>query len=66
MVTKSLPVESISYEVNYWNKFYITDYVSGGELFTHLNQNEQFEERDVRIYIGEITLALETLHQVKW
>jgi hypothetical protein len=31
--------------------------VSGGELFTHLNQNEQFEERDVRIYIGEITLA---------
>ena len=38
--------------------------MSGGELFTHLNQYEQFEEKDVRIYIGEITLALETLHQV--
>ncbi|XP_071162584.1 ribosomal protein S6 kinase alpha-5-like [Mytilus edulis] len=42
----------------------ILDYVSGGELFTHLNSNEQFEEKDVRVYIGEITLALETLHKL--
>ncbi|XP_052272936.1 ribosomal protein S6 kinase alpha-5-like isoform X2 [Dreissena polymorpha] len=42
----------------------ILDYVNGGELFTHLNQREHFTEREVRIYIGEIVLALETLHKL--
>lgn len=41
-----------------------TDYVGGGELFTHLYQREHFEEDEVRIYIGEIILALEHLHKV--
>ena len=41
------------------------DYVSGGELFTHLYQREKFAEREVRIYIAEIILALEHLHKVK-
>ena len=40
------------------------DYVSGGEMFTHLYQREHFTEDEVRIYIGEIVLALETLHKV--
>jgi len=40
------------------------DYVSGGELFTHLYQRERFTVDQVRIYIGEIILALEHLHKV--
>lgn len=42
----------------------ILDYVSGGELFTHLYQREHFAEDEVRIYIGEIILALEHLHKL--
>ena len=41
----------------------IADYVNGGELFTHLYQREKFTENEVRIYIGEIVLALEELHK---
>lgn len=40
------------------------DYVSGGEMFTHLYQRDHFPEEAVRIYIGEIILALEHLHKV--
>ncbi|XP_017770517.1 PREDICTED: ribosomal protein S6 kinase alpha-5-like [Nicrophorus vespilloides] len=42
----------------------ILDYVAGGELFTHLYQREHFQEDAVRIYIGEIILALEHLHSL--
>ncbi|XP_008199672.1 ribosomal protein S6 kinase alpha-5 isoform X2 [Tribolium castaneum] len=42
----------------------ILDYVAGGELFTHLYQREHFTEDEVRIYIGEIILALERLHSL--
>lgn len=42
----------------------ILDFVSGGELFTHLYQRDRFQEHEVRIYIGELILALETLHKV--
>lgn len=42
----------------------ILDYVSGGELFTHLYQRERFREEEVRLYIGEIILALEHLHKL--
>ncbi|XP_072102134.1 ribosomal protein S6 kinase alpha-5-like isoform X2 [Mobula birostris] len=42
----------------------ILDYVSGGEMFTHLYQRDHFSEADVRIYIGEIVLALEHLHKL--
>ena len=42
----------------------IADYVSGGELFTHLYQRDYFTERDVQIYIAEVVLALERLHSV--
>ncbi len=37
--------------------------MNGGELFTHLYQREKFTENEVRIYIGEIILALEHLHK---
>lgn len=39
------------------------DYVSGGELFTHLYQREHFNESEVRVYIAEIVLAMEQLHK---
>uniref|UniRef100_A0A665XBU6 Ribosomal protein S6 kinase n=1 Tax=Echeneis naucrates TaxID=173247 RepID=A0A665XBU6_ECHNA len=42
----------------------ILDYVSGGEMFTHLYQRDHFPEDAVRIYIGEIILALEHLHKL--
>uniref|UniRef100_A0ACB8G549 Ribosomal protein S6 kinase alpha-5 n=1 Tax=Sphaerodactylus townsendi TaxID=933632 RepID=A0ACB8G549_9SAUR len=42
----------------------ILDYINGGELFTHLSQRERFTEDQVRIYIGEIVLALEHLHKL--
>ncbi|VEN34086.1 unnamed protein product [Callosobruchus maculatus] len=42
----------------------ILDYVAGGELFTHLYQRDHFTEDEVRIYIGEIILALERLHSL--
>ncbi|XP_042294754.1 ribosomal protein S6 kinase alpha-5 [Sceloporus undulatus] len=42
----------------------ILDYINGGELFTHLSQREKFTEDEVRIYIGEIVLALEHLHKL--
>ncbi|XP_068779712.1 ribosomal protein S6 kinase alpha-4 isoform X2 [Struthio camelus] len=42
----------------------ILDYVSGGELFTHLYQRDHFSEAEVRIYAGEIVLALEHLHKL--
>lgn len=41
------------------------DYVSGGELFTHLYQRDHFSEEEVRFYSGEIILALEHLHKVR-
>ena len=45
--------------------YLLPDYVNGGELFTHLNLREHFTEKEVKIYIGEIVLALETLHKVR-
>lgn len=43
----------------------VADYVSGGELFTHLVQRVRFKEQEVALYSGEIVLALEHLHQVR-
>lgn len=40
------------------------DYVNGGEMFTHLYQRQYFREAEVRVYGGEIVLALEHLHKV--
>lgn len=43
---------------------FLTDYVNGGELFTHLVQRVRFKEQEVALYSGEIVLALEHLHKV--
>ena len=44
--------------------FYIgQEYVPGGSLFDLLVKNHHFEVKDVKIYIAEIALALEYLHQ---
>ncbi|KAF4009856.1 hypothetical protein G4228_001277 [Cervus hanglu yarkandensis] len=42
----------------------ILDYVNGGEMFTHLYQRQYFKEAEVRVYGGEIVLALEHLHKL--
>lgn len=42
----------------------ILEYVNGGEMFTHLNQRERFTEDEARLYIAEVTLALEHLHSL--
>nr|XP_061817986.1 ribosomal protein S6 kinase alpha-4-like isoform X2 [Nerophis lumbriciformis] len=42
----------------------ILDYVSGGEMFTHLYQRDHFSEEAVRLYSAEIILALEHLHKL--
>ncbi|KAM7355152.1 JIL-1 kinase isoform 1-T2 [Cochliomyia hominivorax] len=44
--------------------YLVLDYVSGGELFTHLYKAEHFSESTVRIYIAEVVLALEHLHKL--
>ncbi|CAF0969681.1 unnamed protein product [Didymodactylos carnosus] len=42
----------------------VMDYVSGGELFTHLNRRQHFTEPDAKTYIAELTLALDHLHKL--
>ena len=42
----------------------VLDYVSGGELFTHLYNREHFSEDEARFYIAEVAVALDHLHKV--
>ncbi|BFZ62958.1 Serine/threonine-protein kinase [Saitoella coloradoensis] len=42
--------------------YLVTDYMSGGELFWHLQQEGKFSEARARFYIAELVLALEHLH----
>ncbi|XP_042897727.1 ribosomal protein S6 kinase alpha-5 isoform X2 [Parasteatoda tepidariorum] len=42
----------------------VLDYVSGGELFTHLFHREKFTEDQAKIYVAEVILALEHLHKL--
>ena len=44
--------------------FRLLDYVSGGELFTHLYNREHFSEEEARFYIAEVAVALDHLHKV--
>ncbi|KAK4699765.1 hypothetical protein P7C70_g6494, partial [Phenoliferia sp. Uapishka_3] len=44
--------------------FFVIDYKSGGELFSHLQKDGgRFEEDKVRFYLCEIILALQYLHE---
>ncbi|KAF2068608.1 hypothetical protein CYY_010065 [Polysphondylium violaceum] len=42
--------------------YFIMDYVNGGELFFHLQNEEKFNEDRVRFYCAEIVCGLEYLH----
>lgn len=43
--------------------YLVTDYMSGGELFWHLQKEGRFHERRAKFYIAELILALQHLHQ---
>ncbi|KAL1971229.1 hypothetical protein VTN77DRAFT_181 [Rasamsonia byssochlamydoides] len=42
--------------------YLVTDYMSGGELFWHLQKEGRFEEARAKFYIAELILALQHLH----
>lgn len=42
--------------------YLVTDYMSGGELFWHLQREGKFSEDRAKFYIAELILALEHLH----
>ena len=43
--------------------YLVTDYMSGGELFWHLQKEGKFLENRAKFYIAELILALRHLHQ---
>ncbi|KAK4193312.1 kinase-like domain-containing protein [Podospora australis] len=43
--------------------YLVTDYMSGGELFWHLQKDGKFEEKRAKFYIAELILAIQHLHQ---
>ncbi|KAK8895938.1 hypothetical protein M9Y10_013824 [Tritrichomonas musculus] len=38
------------------------EYVAGGELFTHMRQNKKLPVEEVRLYVAELSLAIDYLH----
>ncbi len=46
--------------------YLVLDFVQGGELFTHLYKRENFQVDQVRMYLAEIILAIEQLHEVSY
>ena len=43
--------------------YLVTDYMSGGELFWHLQREGRFNEARAKFYIAELILALQHLHE---
>jgi len=43
--------------------YLVTDFMSGGELFWHLQKEGRFNETRAKFYIAELILALQHLHQ---
>lgn len=43
--------------------YFVTDYMSGGELFWHLQKEGRFQEARAKFYIAELILALQHLHE---
>ncbi|KAI9840534.1 MAG: hypothetical protein M1837_001548 [Sclerophora amabilis] len=43
--------------------YLVTDYMSGGELFWHLQKEGRFNEQRAKFYIAELILALQHLHR---
>lgn len=44
------------------NLYLVTDFMSGGELFWHLQKEGKFKEERAKFYIAELIIALEQLH----
>lgn len=42
--------------------YYVIDFAKGGELFTILQKNERFSEKSAKLYIAELVLAIEHMH----
>ncbi|KAL2023246.1 hypothetical protein VTK56DRAFT_3369 [Thermocarpiscus australiensis] len=43
--------------------YLVTDYMSGGELFWHLQKEGKFDEKRAKFYIAELILAIQHLHK---
>jgi len=43
--------------------YLVTDYMSGGELFWHLQKDGKFDEKRAKFYIAELILAIQHLHE---
>lgn len=43
--------------------YLVTDFMSGGELFWHLQRDIRFPEARARFYVAELVLALAHLHE---
>lgn len=43
--------------------YLVTDYMSGGELFWHLQKEGRFNETRAKFYVAELILALQHLHK---
>eukprot|EP00163_Fabomonas_tropica_P025582 TRINITY_DN4449_c0_g1_i9.p1 TRINITY_DN4449_c0_g1~~TRINITY_DN4449_c0_g1_i9.p1 ORF type:complete len:493 (-),score=124.32 TRINITY_DN4449_c0_g1_i9:264-1742(-) len=57
-------IVSLKYAFQSEDKLYLVlDYVSGGELFYHLQQAKRFPEDRAKFYAAEIIIALEFLHK---
>jgi serine/threonine protein kinase len=44
--------------------YLVLDFVSGGDMFTHLQSQRRFNAEQVRLYAAEMVLAFEHLHRV--
>ncbi|GAU98029.1 hypothetical protein RvY_09232 [Ramazzottius varieornatus] len=61
---KSAFVVKLHYAFQTEGKLYlILDFLRGGDLFSRLSKEVMFTEEDVKFYLAELALALESLHQ---
>merc|ERR1719166_168323 len=44
--------------------YFVLDYYRGGELFFHLKKRRKFAEKEARIFVAEVALALGHLHSL--
>jgi serine/threonine protein kinase len=58
-------IVNLNYAFQTPEKLYmILDFINGGELFFHLKKEGRFSEERVRLYVSEITLAIEHMHKL--
>jgi p90 ribosomal S6 kinase len=44
--------------------YLVLDFLRGGDLFTRLSKEVMFTEEDVKVYMAELVLALDHLHNL--